>query len=139
MLKPHKGESEGPLDAKDWLVRSVWRRNHPLTLTIDKQVEIFKHGDTNEHLLAEHQSIADSCASKHFNLNPFSGVYFFHSSISIFCVSMSQAYEAELVCNKRRNRETCRSGINKGLRCIGTYLLSRKMSQPSHHDFPGVT
>jgi len=98
-----------------------------LTLTIDKKVEVCKHGDTNEHVLAEHHSIADSCASKHFNLDPFSGVYFFYSSISIFCVSMSQAYDAESVCNKRRNRETCRPGINERFCCIGTYLLRRKM------------
>ena len=110
-----------------------------MTLTIDKKVEVFKHGDTNAHVLAEHHSIADSCASKHFNLDPFSGVYFFYSSISIFCVSMSQAYNAELVCNKRRHRETCRPGINERFSCIGMDLLSRKMLEPSHHDFPGIT
>lgn len=110
-----------------------------MTLTIDQQIEIFKHSDTNEHVLAENHRIADSCASKHFNLNPLSGVYFFHSSIGIFCVSMSQAYDAELVCNKRRNCETCRPGINKCLSCIGMYLLSSKMSESSQHDFPGIT
>ena len=109
-----------------------------MTLTIDQQVEVFKYGDTNEHLLAEPHSIADSCASKHVNLDPFSGVDFFYSSISISCVSMSQAYNAESVCNKRRHPETCRPGINEHFSGIGTYLLSRKMPEPSHHDFPGI-
>ena len=78
----------------------MWGRDHALPLTIDQQIEVFEYGDSDEHLCAEYHRIADGCAAKHFNLNPFSGVYFFYPPISIFRVSMTKTYNAKLVCNK---------------------------------------
>lgn len=102
-------------------------RDNALTLTIHKQVKIFEHRDTNEHLLAKYHGIADNRASKYVNLNPFSGVYFFYPSVSIFCGSVSQAYDPKLVCNKRRHGKARRPGINERFSGIGTHVLSGKM------------
>jgi len=127
-----------PLDAKDGLVGSVWGRNHALTLTIDQKIEVFEYRDTDEHLSVKHHSIADDCASEHFDKNAFSCFNFFYPSISIFSVSMTKTYNAKLVRNKRRDGKTCSASINEGLNGVAMYLLRGKMPQPSEYDFTSV-
>src|SRR5215510_13794239 len=81
------------LDAKDRLVLCPLVGNEAITVTIDHQIQSFKHYHAQKNVLSEHHGSDLYLSPEHFYRYHLSEIDFLNASIGVLCICASQTYQ----------------------------------------------
>lgn len=102
-------------------------RNDPAISAVNQQIELFKHGLSDNHLVAQHQSLVQRSSPVDANLDRLGDTNHVLPAVRVLHLILNYG-QSKLMNNMRRHNGPYSSSINERIRLVASDLLPSQLT-----------